>query len=171
MMKPSPKHDFPVNVRREEWEQEPSVAPHYEGIFAVTLNHTISILFIPGIDRTRWPPSLPEDTDRVASAQEAREVAMATSRYSVMPDVERAGTEETFFMEETDTESSVVFYVAPQEFENYSRDLARLAHERPSVHDARSVSEIAKLGVGKFLLARFVRSPHLSPRHRQLLGR
>lgn len=170
-MKPSPKCDFPVNVRRQEWEEIPAVAAHYAGSFDVVLNHTISIMFVPETDRTSWPPSLPENTDLVSSPQEARRVSLARSRYSVTPHARLQGTEETFAAQAPMTWPRVVFYVSPREFEQYRRALARLADERPAVHDARPVSEIAETAVGRFLLSRFAASPHLAPRDRQLLGR
>ncbi|MFB2983618.1 hypothetical protein [Microseira sp. BLCC-F43] len=68
-MKPSPQYDFPVSVRRQTWEENPGVAALYQGIFDVTLNHTISVMFVPEIKKNAncWPPRLPENIDEIST--------------------------------------------------------------------------------------------------------
>jgi hypothetical protein len=92
-MKPSPKYDFPVSVRRQTWEEEPATAPFYEGIFDVELNYSMTLMFVPAFQREPWPP------------KEARSMVLAMSNYAVTPDDSRAGTEESFAREwsESDT--------------------------------------------------------------------
>jgi hypothetical protein len=176
-MKPSPKYDFPVSVRRQTWEEEPATAPFYEGIFDVELNYSMTLMFVPAFQREPWPPRPPQNADELHSQQEARSMALAMSNYAVTPDDSRAGTEESFAREwlESDTwgprRPGVLFYVTTQEFAVFGEELARLADDRPFVHQGWNVSEIPDLAITRFLLTRFLASPAILPRDLGMLGR
>ena len=170
-MKPSPQYDFTISVRRHSWEEEPEVAAWYEGIFEVTLNFTVNLMFVPALKREPWPPRLPEDTDAVHTEQEARSIAISLSRYAATPDDSREGTEERFARDWSESGPGVVFYVTSQEFATFSEELARLADERPSVHSGWKVSEIPQLAVTRWLLTRVLASPSVSAKDLRMLGR
>jgi hypothetical protein len=95
-MKLSPRYDFLVSVRHQAWEEEPKVAPLYQGIFDVTLNHTIGIMFVPDLEKNTncWCPILPDNIDDITTNIEARLVSIALSKYSVTPNPLLAGQEE-----------------------------------------------------------------------------
>jgi hypothetical protein len=178
-MKPSPKYDFPVVVRRETWEEEPATASFYEGIFDVRLNYSMHLMFVPAFRREPWPPRLAENADELHSEQKARSNTVALSSYTVTPDDSRAGTEESFAREWLDDEwgpgnAAVLFYVTTEEFAVFSEELAHLADECQSVHEGLVhdlVLEIPDLAVTRFLLTRFLASRAVSPNHLRMLGR
>src|ERR1041385_6246726 len=96
MMKPQPKFDFPINVWPEAAEYAGPVRELYAGIYSMTLNHSVSIEFVPGFQRSPWPPELPMDFDAVTTLDEARRGIVSLCTYSVTPDDTRAGTNEVF---------------------------------------------------------------------------
>jgi hypothetical protein len=81
-MKSSPKYDFPVVVRRETWEEEPAMAPFYEGIFDVWLNYSMHLMFVLAFRREPWPPRPTENADELHCEQEARSNTVALSSYT-----------------------------------------------------------------------------------------
>jgi hypothetical protein len=144
-MKPSPRYDFLVSVRRQAWEEEPKVAPLYQGIFDVILNHSISIIFVPELERNTncWCPTLPDNVDEITTDIEARLVSIALSKYSVTPNPLLAGRGEIISRDVFQTpERGVIFYVTPQEFKIFSSELSMLSEQLPSVHSSQPVSEI-----------------------------
>jgi hypothetical protein len=157
-----PHADFDVSVRRQAWEEEPEVAQHYEGIFAVSLNHALNLMFVPATNRDLWPPTLPEDTDAVASQMEARVIAIALSRYVVTPYEVLAGQEELFAREWSESGPGVLFYVGEAEFATFSRELSALADQRPSVQSGWQVAEIADLAVTRFMVSRVLGSSYVA---------
>lgn len=170
-MKPAPRFDFTVDVRRQSWEEEPEVADYYEGIFDVALNNCFSVLFVPSMVKTVWPPVLPDDADAVGSEMEARLISLALSRYAVTPDDALAGQEESFARQWSESGPGLVFYVTEAEFSAFSGELALLADQRPSVHSGWAVSEIADHAVAQFLVSRVAESKKLSPEDREMLAR
>jgi hypothetical protein len=170
-MKPSPRFDFPLSVRRQAWEEPADVAPYYDGVFDVTMNHAVTVMFVPDVDQARWPFSLPENPDEVRSEREARLVALAFARYGVTPNDQRQGQEEAFDREWPVPERAALFYVSQAEFDAFSAELARLADGRPSVHSEWEMSEIGNLAVTGFLLSRLLTSPNMARRDLEFLGR
>lgn len=96
-MKPTPNYDFPVSVWREGADYPSSPAEAFLGIYSVTLNHAISIAFIPAVDRrSPWPPVVPPEADHLATSDDARRMTLGLSPLVVTPDDARARTVETF---------------------------------------------------------------------------
>jgi hypothetical protein len=54
-MKQSPTADYPVRVRPESWEHDPTQAGLYAGVYTVTLNATVDITFVPDLSRSAPP--------------------------------------------------------------------------------------------------------------------
>jgi len=170
-MKPSPQYDFFIYVRRQTWEEEPSVSSYYEGIFDVDVNHSFNVMFIPALERRVWPPMLPENTDEVKSAEEARLVCTALSRYVVTSHEAMSGREESFPRDCADSRLGLLFYVSEAEFSTLSSELSTLAEQRPSVHSGWKMSEIADLAVSKFLLSRVLASKNMAQEDLEMLMR
>ncbi|MEC4818003.1 MAG: hypothetical protein SAK29_32745 [Scytonema sp. PMC 1069.18] len=173
-MKPSPRYDFLVSVRLQAWEEEPEIAPLYQGIIEVTLNHTLSIIFVPEFERNAncCHYVLPDNVDKITTDIEARLVSVALSKYSVTPNPSLAGLEEIISRVICETpERGVIFYVTPEEFKIFSSELSMLSEQLPSVHSSRPASEIENLEVTKFLLSRILTSKYFAEEDLQMLGR
>jgi hypothetical protein len=173
-MKPSPQYDFPISVRKQIWEEEPDVAPLYEGIFEVQLNFTISVMFIPAFEiRDRdWVQQVPENVDEISTELEARLITAAFSKYSVIPNNARAGTESRFQRLTLGiSEAGIIFYVTSEAFAIFSRELSNFAETLPAVHSSRRASEVANLEFVQFLVSQIVESNHFSPADLPILGR
>jgi len=56
------EQNFSVSVRHQIWEELPEKAEFYRGIYSVTLNYLVSVMFVPEfkITQDNWPPVLPE---------------------------------------------------------------------------------------------------------------
>ncbi|MBR8835462.1 MAG: hypothetical protein DSM106950_15925 [Stigonema ocellatum SAG 48.90 = DSM 106950] len=172
-MKPSPQYNFPVSVRRQTWEEEPEVAPLYQGIFDVTLNHALSVVFVPEFERNAncWPPILPDNVDEITTEIEARMVTVALSKYSVTSNLLLAGLEEIISRVVWEApQQGVIFYVTPQEFKVFSAELSILSEQLPAVYSSRQVSEIENLEVTKFLISRILASTYIAEEDLQMLG-
>jgi len=181
-MKPSLERDFSVSVRHQIWEELPETAEFYRGIYSVTLNFLVTIMFVPEleINPDNWPPVLPDNVDEVSSETEARLFTAALSDYTVTPNSLLAGTQEIIFIpavnkdmgySDIDSERAVVFYVSHQEFDAFSKELSALADRTPGVHDFVRISEIEELEVAKFILSMVIDSPYFSGRDLETLGR
>jgi len=179
-MKPSLEHNFSISVRHQIWEELPEKAEFYRRIYSVTLNFLVTIMFVPEleINPDNWPPILPEDVDEVNSETEARLFTAALSDYTVTPNSLLAGKQEITSipsvnedMEDSDIDSKrgVVFFVNPQEFDVFSKELSELANQTPGVHDYVKISEIKELELAKFILSNIIGSQHFSARDLKIL--
>lgn len=167
-MKPTPRHDFPVNVWPESHDHPSPVNELYRDVYTATLDHIVHIQFVPAFQRTPWPPELPNDVDEVTSKDEARRTIIALASYSVTPDARRAGEFETL---ETDEFQGVIFYVSVDEFERVATELRALADRFGGVHDSIPISELGGSAFEKLLLERIIPSGQLSSRDLAMLGR
>jgi hypothetical protein len=168
-MKVSPTADYTVRVLRQEQEESSPAAPLYAGIFAVALNHLVTVTFVPDVSAAAppWDPSqLPADLDAVATAERARLAVALLSSYVVTPNDARAGTEDAM----QGDDSGVVFYVTAAEFARYAADLTGLTEVAGRLYSDRRVSELRGHEVITFIERRVVASPRLDPRHAALLG-
>ena len=182
-MKPSLERNFSVSVRHQSWEVFPETAEFYRGIYLVTLNFLVSIMFVPEleINPDNWPPVLPDNVDEVSSETEARLFTAALSDYTVTPkSLLAGGTQEIISipplkgdMEDSDIDSrrGVLFYVSHQEFDAFSKELSALADRTPGVHDFVRISEIEELKVAKFIVSMVIDSPYFSAGDLATLGR
>jgi hypothetical protein len=87
-MKVRPRSDYPVGVRPMSVEVPAGVAGLYEGIYEVTLNSVVGIVFCPSLADVAPPfrdELLPRDVDEITTATQARLVSILFSTYSVTP--------------------------------------------------------------------------------------
>lgn len=172
-MKPSLEQNFSVSVRHQIWEELPEKAEFYRGIYSVTLNYLVSVMFVPEFEITQdnWPPILPEDVDEVSSETEARLFIAALSDYTVTPNSLLAGKQEIIPLlsvnedmkdSDIDPKRGVIFFVNSQEFEVFSKELSALADQTPGVHDYVKISKIKYLELAKFILSNIIESQHFS---------
>jgi hypothetical protein len=151
-MKPSFSSDFTVSVRHQTLEEPPEVAEFYQGIYSVTLNFLVNVIFVPEleIDVNHWLP-MPENVDNVSSELEARLFTLCFSDYIITPNSLKKGQQEIITLasaveDAKDTHLTsdvrVIFYVSPEEFATFSKELSVLAENTPGVHDYVKISEI-----------------------------
>jgi hypothetical protein len=168
-MKPTPKYDFPVGVRRSSLDHVGDAASHYDDIFSIVLNHTVPIEFVPELDRSPpWPPPLPENVDRVASPTEARRATVALADLVVTPDPARPGDDEVISHAHG---QCVLFYTSPDEFRALVRELDALERSLSDFHDGVPVSHLAGRRLADLLLHRILRSKAVSADALRMLGR
>ncbi len=181
-MKPSLSSNFTLSVRHQIWEESPEVAKFYQGIYSVTLNFLVNVIFVPKFERNvnHWPPSLPENVDNVSSELEARLFTLFFSDYTITPDPLRSGQQEIITLasaaeEVKNTNSAsdvkVIFYVSPEEFATFSQELCVLAEQTPGVYDYVKISEIKNLELAKFLLSCVINSSCFLVKDRNILAR
>jgi hypothetical protein len=156
--------NFTVRVSNAMDETLSEFSHFYKGIYSVYLNQIVEISFVPSILQTEdnWPPVLPSNIDEPSSEQEARLWTVGLSDYVVTPSSLLAGKTQIIpaipYPEgglKADGEESygIVFYVSPEEFDKFSRELERLSETILSVHDYVRVSEVEKLTFANFIIS------------------
>lgn len=167
-MKVSPRADYPVRVRPHSWEADESVADLYTGIYDVTLNHSVTVAFVP--DMSSFAPPfddalLPRDLDDITTPAQARLAATLFNRYVVTPNVDRAGTQEHFpsAYDDPGSTTGVVFYLSPQQFADYTAELDDLISRLGALHPPETVSDLADSPVIQFIRRMVLRPPVLRP--------
>src|SRR5687768_1678589 len=119
-MKIGPRSDYPVGVRPMSVEVPADVAGLYEGIYEVTLNIVVDIVFCPSLTDVAPPfrdDLLPRDVDEITTATQARLVSVLFSRYAVTPNDSLSGRHERL------PGKGVVFYVTESEFTGFTAEL------------------------------------------------
>ena len=85
-MQVSPRSDYPVRVRPRGWDEEPAVAGFYDGVYDVTLNHMVTITFVPELGPRSRPldrGALPADLDAMLADPANAPAHHAATRYVV----------------------------------------------------------------------------------------
>ena len=180
-MKRSLERNFSVSVRHQVLEERPEVAELYQGIYSVTLNSLVTVMFVPEFKRNAksWPPALSENVDNVNTEQEARLFTTALSDYTITPDRYLAGQEEVIPQASVtednrynrNFETRTIFYVTHQEFDTFVQELSVLAEQMLGIHDYVRISEIENLKFAQLILARVINSKHFSLKDLKILGR
>ena len=175
------RRDFAVQVRHQERdEKEEWGAVFYRGIFSLTLNQLISILFIPDFPRTpeTWPPTILEGVDKVQSTTEARLYMTESADYVVTPDAYLAGQQEVIPLPAIPSlrggikaSQVVVFYVTPAQFARFSRELPLIEEQTYWVTQFVRVHNIAHFECIKFIQNCIISSPYFSHNHAKIIGR
>lgn len=173
--------DLTLSVRLQQWEKEENAA-FYEGIYGVYLNRFVTIMFVPEFRSAveSWPPELPEDVDIVPNAHAARLYTIQLADYSVTPDADRAGQVDRLSLKPLAQEQSTdatalyshtatIFYVEPDAFSIYEKELENLANLTPSIHHSLAVSSVRPMKVIQFILNTLLTSPELSQEHRDII--
>lgn len=178
-MKVTPTADYPVQVLRQAWEEEPAVAHLYTDAFAVSLNYLVKVAFIPDVS-TLAPPweantltALLEVPQQTMTPSQAQVFSALSASYVVTPSEQLAGRDETFRWPASgsDEDEHVVCYVEPQEYAEYAVELEALTEIVGDAYPARRVSDLRRYPVVAFLERRLVASDRFAPRHAVLLGR
>jgi hypothetical protein len=173
--------NFSVTVRHQIREELPETTEFYQGIYSVSLNFLVYIMFVPEleINPNNWPPVLPKNVDDVSSETEARLFTTALSKYTVTPHSLLAGTQEIIFIpsanknmgySDSDSERAVIFYVSHQEFNAFSKELVALADRTPGVHDFVRIAAIEELEIAKFITSIVMNSQCFSAGDLEILG-
>ena len=164
-MKVSPRADYPVGVRAMRWEVPPEIADLYDGIFEVSLNSVIGVVFVPDLSAVAPPfddNQLPRDLDTVTTVQQARLAAILFARYAVTPNDRLSGTQQRLpHPVPADSLDPIpggtVFFIPSQDFATYTAELAELGR------DPGTVSTLHTSAAINFLQTTVVLSPHFSP--------
>jgi hypothetical protein len=180
MMKSSHKaYDFKLQVQHQPREEPASVASLYTGLFTVTLNDFVDVMFIPSFPRTRenWSLNIADDVEDVRSSHEARQFMAALSEYTVTPNDHRAGQQELIPLappllrrKPDDPTTGVIFYVTQKEFIRFSQELAMMEEHTLSVYDCLPFSEVKEFESIQFILKQIVTSPHFSERDFEIVN-
>jgi hypothetical protein len=182
------RRDFAVQVRHEEGDQPvKSEAVFYRGIFSLTLNQVITILFIPSFPRTAetWPPTILPGVDEVQSETEARLYITDSADYVVTPDANRAGQQEVIPIPavppeqlaemglafEIGARQVVVFYVTPSQFARFHGELPVIGEQTHSIRHFVRVSTVTDFECIRFIQHDIIESPYFSDDHLRIIGR
>src|SRR5262249_31798742 len=140
-----------VNVRNESREEDADEAPHFDGIYRVTVTGRRPVAFVPEVrrDLTPWPPSV--DPDSIADAQQARLLTLSTSAVSVTPNAALAGPRERLPAFDPELDPPVILYVEPVQFARFLDELAQVEDLTPWVYSSVPWPAIAHLSFAQFM--------------------
>jgi len=166
-VKPRPRSDYPVGVRRGSWEVPPSVQDLYEGSYLVTLNHKVEVDFVPDVSADGPPfraDQLPADVDAVTTRREARLAQLLLAGYAVTPHDGLAGSWQELpgpvpGGDANRLRPGVVVFTSTREFAVYTGELAELAERLGSVHPPGTVADLLGHRVIGFLRSVVLRPP------------
>lgn len=165
--------DLKVLVWPESLEHKVEVSILYKGIYSVTLNQFVTIMFVPKVarDKGTWPPKLPESIDFPRSEEEARLWTIGLAEYVVTPNLKLAGNEEILSLPSLSGEydKGVVFYVHPDEFKEFSEDLEEVNQRINSIHDKINSSEIENLSFIRFITSHVITSENFEKKDLEIL--
>lgn len=167
--------NYYVRVRSASWEEPDDVAPLYEGIYSIDLNHGMAVQFVPDVAAMAPPWSgagLPHPSAFTTTAQ-ARILHVLMSSYAVTPNAARAGTEERFTWSWTDEvrEPTTVFYVTADEFARYAGDLEDLSEIAGGLYSPIRRSDVVDRPAVRFIEDRILASSWLEPSDAASIGR
>lgn len=181
MTKVGPKRDYPVGVRPYVWEESDNPAP-YEGIFTMSLNVWMGVVFVPAMSgpAAQWDAGiLPEDLGDVATPEQGRLSEALFASYVVTPNDSLAGQRERFTLpadwvgpeEDPADAGGVVWYVSGDEFAGFQRELDELSETCGGLNRGRPVSQLREgYAVVRFVEREIVHSGLLRPRDAHLLA-
>lgn len=166
-------NNLKILVWPESLEHSSEVSIFYKGIYSVTLNQFVTIMFIPEVDRDKevWPPRLPESIDSPCSEEEAKLWTVGLAEYVVTPNSKLAGSEEILNLPNLSGEcdKGVVFYVRPDEFKEFSKGLEEVNQKTSSVHEKVNSSEIENLSFIKFIVSNVIESKNFEKKDLEVL--
>lgn len=153
--------DFKLHVCREEREVEQEYAKFYRGIFHVLISNFQPITFIPHFlkNKNNWPPLLPENVDLVESHDQARLFTAALADYAVTSDAELAGEEELIplpAMSGRDQQMARIFYVTPEQFADFTQELALIEKQTFWVNEYVMLSQVQHFNCIQFILSKII---------------
>jgi hypothetical protein len=171
----TPRADYPVRVRRRQWEEASPVADLYDGIFDVNLNSSVDVVFVPDMSAFAPPfdgADLPRDLDAISSPAQAQLVAVLTGTYVVTPNTTRSGTEEplTGLFDDPGVAGTAVFFVTPAEFTRYATELDELSNRLAAFYPSGTVDDLREYEVIAFLERVVFGSEAFRPEDAAILG-
>jgi hypothetical protein len=168
-------NDLKVLVWPEPLEHESEVSILYQGIYSVTLNQFVTIMFVPEVIRDigTWPPRLPECIDFPGSEEEARLWTIGLSEYVVTPNSMLAESEEVLNLPNLSggNDRGVVLYVSQDEFKEFSKDLEEVNGMISNVHSKVDSSKIENLSFMKFIFSNVIASKNFEKKDLEILER
>lgn len=174
-MKVRPRADYPVGVRPMSTEVPTKVADLYEGIYEVTLNNLVDILFCPAVSVSVAGPVfyndlLPHDLDEITTTTQARLATVLLSSYTITPNDALRGHQELLVHDdEANVGGGLVYYIAESEFEIYSSELRELSTQLGGLHSQVTVASLGNYAVIRFIRDIVVPSPKFDPSDRVML--
>jgi hypothetical protein len=167
----TPRADYPVRVRRRSIEVPESVALLYTGVYDVNLNQAVGIVFVPDLSSVAPPfdvDAVPDDLDEIGNVEQARLIAVLSSRYAVTPHARLAGQSHAY--DGLSGDRTLVFYVPPADFERYAAELDELADLLSAFYPPGTVADIRDRAVVRFWESAILGSPEFAAQDAAILG-
>lgn len=165
------RRDVLVRVRSRVRDESDAVAHLYDGIFDVTLNGAVDIVFVPSptdggslLDQS----SVPWNLDELSTVDQARRAVVIFARYVVTPDDARAGTA---VVDENEESDRVVFFVTLEAFARLTEDLTALSGMIGDLRAAAPMSTLHAHPALEFVQRSILRSPLFRPQDATALAR
>jgi hypothetical protein len=177
-VKVNPRADYPVGVHAMRWEVPPAIADLYDGIFEVSLNRTVDVVFVPDLS-SAGPPfddaRLPRDLDTVASPEQARLASVLFAGYAVTPNDQLQGTEQRLPAPvaaggDDLGPGGVVFFTTAADFDRYAAELAELSGRLGGRHPTGTIADLEGYAVVAYLRSAVLTSPLVDPSDLAALG-
>ncbi len=183
---PPQEYEFKVQVRHQVRDEEPEIARFFKGIFWMTLNDFVNLIFIPSFprDKENWSLNIPTSLEDVSSLDEARQFTAALSEYTITPSDKRAGQQELIPIppppdisfpglrpdhKTEESKTGVMFYVTPQEFIRFSQELAVIEEHTFMLYEYLPFEEVKEFECIQFITDTIIRSPHFTQKDMKMV--
>jgi len=167
-MKVGANPDFPVFVQPESTQHDGAEAALFDGVFRVTLNHFVVVLFVPDVPLPpRGAPAFPGEP--ITTPARARQSCLLDGPYCIVADDALAGTSRRISAPPPSLLAevpSVVCFVGRQEFARYVDELERIEDLQ---YGPAPVTRLRPYRVARYLQW-LAASGQLDPTHTAFLG-
>src|SRR3954462_11565826 len=122
-MKEYPKPNFSLKIWELLNENQPEVIRFLTGGWILTINHVVSVTFLPYLPTSPWPPPPAMDLDFAGDRDEAARVVLSTSMQLVTP---TDGAERIEELVGDIPEQQTIFWVTPKRYAELDAELRGL---------------------------------------------
>lgn len=173
-MKEYPNPNYLLDIRCIKSESEPEIAKHIDSGWLLTVNHIVSIVFLPCIPTHPWPPS-PLSSNDLFRARDRHEAALATLHMSnqfVTSSKDEIESIENLPHEIQEVQT--VYFVSRAHYEGLDAEISALKRRPLSLDDYGVYRDLFLSDLGDSLLRSFLtrdlpRSAALSDYDRNIL--
>jgi hypothetical protein len=157
-----------VSVQEQPWEHPSNTAELYRGLYTLSLNQMVSIVFAPTFRPAGKEAALPANFDSITTVEEAHLVSLAIADYGVAM---KTADEHVEIMSWPGwLTQPPVFFTAPLNFKQFEDDLLRISVECSGTHSSLPIGSLQKFDVINFIIEEIFPSPYFSPNDRKQLN-
>ncbi|MCA9675558.1 MAG: hypothetical protein H6708_11355 [Kofleriaceae bacterium] len=171
-MKERPESNYMVDIRNlaTDHHDQPGLARWLAGGWDVTLNHYVSMAFIPHLPTAPWPPPQDIDLDHAEDVDDAARIIVATNNLIVAPTDGREEIEELAGQPTDRVERQSIFWVNRSRYAALDAELRSLyGYPQPAPFSGLRLHDLPDGELRHLLVFDLQRAAALDERSRRML--